>query len=92
MQGLKNKTDILEQNVQQLKLENSAFAQNYSILLGTNSQLKLDHERFKQKLNFYYNQSSENFEHLNDLKQAQTKGKLQHVKDIKKMRKQIPRR
>ncbi|CAG2187059.1 unnamed protein product [Mytilus edulis] len=82
MQGLKNKTDILEQNVHQLKFENSAFAQNYSILLGTNSQLKLDHERFKQKLNSYYNQSSENFKHLNDLKQAQTKGKLQHVKDI----------
>ncbi|CAG2237639.1 unnamed protein product [Mytilus edulis] len=82
MQGLKNKTDILEQNVHQLKFENSAFAQNYSILLRTNSQLKLDHERFKQKLNSYHNQSSENFKHLNDLKQAQTKGKLQHVKDI----------
>lgn len=41
-----------------------------------------DHEEFKQKLNSYYKQSSENFKHLNDLKQAQTKGKLQHVKDI----------
>ncbi|CAC5420842.1 ANGPT2 [Mytilus coruscus] len=82
VQGLKNKTDMLEQNVQQLKFENSAFVQNNSILQKTHSQLMFDHEHLIQKRISNNNQSSEIFKQLYDLKQAQTKGKLQYVNDI----------
>ncbi|CAC5420848.1 unnamed protein product [Mytilus coruscus] len=65
---MENKTNNLEQSVQQLKMENVAIHQSYSSLLQNYSTLQVDHNAVKSKLTAYEKKSTEMLQDINTLK------------------------